>query len=313
MTLKEVIKYIHTFSLKIFTIKAVRHMVLKSNSRISWIINNLSENVITTYLQDNVARKNIEIKNYVKPKKKIEDNPVWIMWWQGEDNAPDVVKMCINSVKKNCLGGNIYILTQQNILEYIDIPDFIKEKFDAGIISRTHLSDIIRLQLLSAYGGMWIDATVYLHEKIDNCIFEKDFYTIKFGINTKDPSHGRWTTFLMESKAHNIVMEKVLMYHLIYWMSYDVLIDYIMFDYFVKIAFINDRECKKLIDSVNKNNTDVFKLRKVLSKPWRGWDALAIDSNTVFFKLSWKEKFDELSNDQKMTVYGHLKKCYENK
>lgn len=26
---------------------------------------------------------------------------VWMCWWQGEDNAPDLVKKCINSVRNN--------------------------------------------------------------------------------------------------------------------------------------------------------------------------------------------------------------------
>lgn len=310
MTIKELTKYIGVFNLRIFAVKAIRRMTLKNNSKISWKINNYNEQIITTYLQDNVAQKSFDIENYVKPKKKIVENPVWIMWWQGEDIAPDIVKVCINSIKKNCQGGKVYIVNQHNIFDYIDLPEFIQKKFDKGVISRTHLSDLIRLQLLSTYGGVWIDATVFLHEKIENDFFENEFFTIKFGVNTKDPSHGRWTTFLMEAKPHNVLMERVFMYHLIYWMNYDVLIDYIMFDYFVKLAYINSQECRELIDSVNKNNIDVFKLRKVLSKPWMGWDALEIDRNTGFFKLSWKEKFEELINENEMTVYGYLKKYY---
>lgn len=310
MTIKELSKYIGAFNLRIFAVKAIRRITLKNNSILSWKINNYNEQIITEYLQDNVAKKSFDIKNYVKPKKKIVENPVWVMWWQGEDIAPDIVKICINSIKKNCQGGNVYIVSQYNVSDYIDIPEFIKIKFDKGIISRTHLSDLIRLQLLSTYGGVWIDATVFLHERIENDLFKNEFFTIKFGINTKDPSHGRWTTFLMESKPHNVLMERVFMYHLIYWMNNDVLIDYIMFDYFVKLAYINSPECRKLIDSIDKNNIDVFKLRKVLSKPWKGWDALEIDHNTVFFKLSWKEKFEELINENEMTVYGYLKKCY---
>lgn len=41
-----------------------------------------------------------------------------------------------------------------------------------------------------------------------------------------------------------------------------------------------------------------------------GWDALEIDRNTGFFKLSWKEKFEELLDENELTVYGYLKKYY---
>ena len=32
---------------------------------------------------------------------------------------------------------------------------------DSGQITKTHLSDLLRLELLIRYGGTWIDATVF--------------------------------------------------------------------------------------------------------------------------------------------------------
>lgn len=29
------------------------------------------------------------------------DSPVWMLWWQGIEEAPEIVKICMNSVKAN--------------------------------------------------------------------------------------------------------------------------------------------------------------------------------------------------------------------
>ena len=49
-------------------------------------------------------------------------DPIWIMWYQGIENAPDIVKCCIESVKENCSGHEVIVLSEQNLSEFpIDI------------------------------------------------------------------------------------------------------------------------------------------------------------------------------------------------
>ena len=73
----------------------------------------------------------------------------WSMWWQGEKEAPDVIKACWESKKRN-LPKTVkqIVITQDNYKEYIEIPDYIMEKVNAGSIRLTHLSDIIRAFVL---------------------------------------------------------------------------------------------------------------------------------------------------------------------
>ena len=42
-------------------------------------------------------------------------NKIWICWFQGEDKAPDLVKKCIDSVRKHASGYDVIILTEDNI------------------------------------------------------------------------------------------------------------------------------------------------------------------------------------------------------
>ena len=86
---------------------------------------------------------------------------VWVLWLQGEENAPEIVKACIASTKRAFKGYEYKVLDKSNIHDYIELPDYIEEKYKKGIITHAHYSDIVRVALLSQYGGVWVDATVY--------------------------------------------------------------------------------------------------------------------------------------------------------
>lgn len=43
----------------------------------------------------------------------------------------------------------------------MEFPKYIEEKWKRGVITHTHMTDLLRLELLIRYGGTWIDATVF--------------------------------------------------------------------------------------------------------------------------------------------------------
>jgi len=99
-------------------------------------------------------------------------------WWQGEEEAPDLIRACIRSQKRNIPKEIRHVvISKYNYGEYIDIPDFVLQKVESGKISLTTLSDIIRVSLLYKWGGGWIDSTVLLTHMIDVNIFNYPFYT----------------------------------------------------------------------------------------------------------------------------------------
>ena len=85
---------------------------------------------------------------------------IWVMWWQGEQAAPELVRMCIDSIRRNANGAEVVVITKDNYRDYVDIPDYIIEKHRAGVISFAHLADITRMFLLAGYGGLWLDSTI---------------------------------------------------------------------------------------------------------------------------------------------------------
>lgn len=44
---------------------------------------------------------------------KTENANIWIFWWQGYDNAPGIVKKCINSARNNAGSHPVILLTKE--------------------------------------------------------------------------------------------------------------------------------------------------------------------------------------------------------
>lgn len=85
---------------------------------------------------------------------------VWICWLQGYDNAPDIVKAAISSVRENMPDREVILLTEENIPLYVQFSEIIMKKREMGRIPDAHYSDLLRAELLCRYGGLWVDATV---------------------------------------------------------------------------------------------------------------------------------------------------------
>lgn len=104
---------------------------------------------------------------------------IWVFWWQGLDEAPFIIKLCINNMKKYIKDREIILITKDNFSYYINLPNFIMKKFNNGNISIQQFSDIIRVYLMYNYGGIWLDATILIKDKLDNAIFNYNFYSVK--------------------------------------------------------------------------------------------------------------------------------------
>lgn len=98
-------------------------------------------------------------------------NTIWMLWLQGIENAPDIVQRCVESVRRySCPDYHVVVLDSSTLPEYIDLPDFVMEKYKLGIINNALYSDLIRLALLIKYGGIWVDATCFFTDKIPSYI-----------------------------------------------------------------------------------------------------------------------------------------------
>ena len=255
------------------------------------------------------------IKNYKTPSpiaKKIsfEKSPIWVCWLQGEENAPILVKKCIESIKKNAGNHPVVVVAEENISKYIDIPQKIIEKVNTGTLSRTSFSDIVRVILLSAYGGMWIDSTFFLTQTLPEQYFEYSLFSAAKQPEPKDRrnvciSHYRWTgSFIGANKPNHILFTFLRDILLEYEKNNSVFADYLLIDYFIYVAYCQFPEVKKDIDNIFDNNIDFGWLFHVMNKKFNPEEAKKmLIGDTIAFKLSYKINWKKQTKG-KTTYFG---------
>ena len=74
------LQYIKEFGLKIFTIKSLRRMGLKSNSSLAWKINDINERTIENYLIETTEKSRISgLAIDLNPiKTDVPNEPIWV-------------------------------------------------------------------------------------------------------------------------------------------------------------------------------------------------------------------------------------------
>ena len=106
----------------------------------------------------------------------VMDYDVRKVLWQ--ERASIIVQKCYESVCKHS-NQKIILLNDQNLADYIRLPDYIEKKKDAGQIPMAGYADLMRFALLEHYGGTWIDSTVYLTAPIPDMILNSDFFAVR--------------------------------------------------------------------------------------------------------------------------------------
>ena len=275
----------------------------------SKMLNRLIHKVIIEQLRDNFSYVFEKYKNYSKGYEYDSHSPIWVCWFQGYDNAPLLVKKCIDSIKKST-SHPINIITAENIYDYIELPKFIYEKYEKKIISNAQFSDIIRMSLIAKYGGIWIDATVYIPKEIPEKIFQEPFFTCKRNIqnNSGYISGYRWTSFINGGCKDCIIHKLVRDLFYEYWKRNDYLIDYLLVDYFIYLAYLENDQARELIDNLQYNNPHIDDYQEIMDLPFDSQKYLRLvnSDDTYFYKLSWRMDFKETNDDGKQTFYGHF-------
>ncbi|OJU52165.1 MAG: hypothetical protein BGN96_07385 [Bacteroidales bacterium 45-6] len=118
----------------------------------------------------------IEIIN--NPSRVCEEFPrkIW-MYWEGE-LIPYIVQRCVQRIKDLNQSFQVIFLDPESLVKYL--PNFNIENLEMPLANK---ADLIRLELLYRYGGIWMDATIILNESLDwtlHIIDEKRYDCIGF-------------------------------------------------------------------------------------------------------------------------------------
>ena len=103
-------------------------------------------------------------------------NKIWV-FWNNPDSMPLMVQSCIDRIRQMSNGHEVVILTEGNLKDYIDFEPVVWRKYKEGKITRTHLSDFIRVAVLYRYGGVYFDSTIYPTRPLDDKFFNLPFFS----------------------------------------------------------------------------------------------------------------------------------------
>ena len=214
-------------------------------------------------------------------------------WLQGEKNAPKLALANLNSIRKFCNDYKIIIIDESNIDKYVNIPSYIIQKYKKQKFSRTHFSDILRLELLIKYGGTWMDSSVLI-TNYDERFFNKDLFF--FGENTTGCVGSSW--FITSEKNSPILRTTLdLLYE--YWRKSKFLYAYFLFHIFFKFAC--DKYKKDYNNVLFFSNVPSHELQYLLNKPFN-----EIQYEMILNKVSIHKLTIHKSNFENNSFYNHI-------
>ena len=177
------------------------------------------------------------------------------MWQQGEAQMPETVQASMKNIKDFAKRNDceFYLLTDENLADFINIPGDITEKYKKKELSAAHYSDIIRFSLLYQYGGIWMDATLLVSPYATLEMFEGDFFSlnhppIRSEQIERTVGDFKWAGFFLAGKKGEPYFKHIRDLYLYYVRKYPVFIHYLMMDYFILSEYESNHEFKELVD-----------------------------------------------------------------
>lgn len=226
---------------------------------------------------------NQELNNQVLKKRS---NKVWICWLQGESHAPNLVKACIKSVRLNMPESEVVIINNNNFKQYTDFPDYILKKRVAGRITDAHFSDLLRVELLTRHGGMWVDATVLCTSSvIPKYITNSELFVYKqLDLDRKSVRPIVASSWFISAKSNNdiLLLTKKLLWA--YWKDFNHLNDYFLFHICFAIATEKFKKQWEAIPTFNNNSP--HELQFELDNEYTELRWKQIKKSAIFHKLN---------------------------
>lgn len=236
------------------------------------------------------------MKKYLKPVEKFVDkefeqippeqrdimsDKVWTMWLQ--DDVPEIIQLCLDSIKK--FYPDTIIITEKNIFDYVEIPDYIWKKYKNGIISAPHFSDYVRCVLLDKFGGTWIDASCYMLSPVPAFIQKQKFFILQ------EANQDNISNFFIRAAKNNYLIKTMRKFLEEYWKKEIITIDYFFFHAAFMMFVTLNSKCKdiwkNIIPGIN-SKVRFFVKKMFLNFDSDLWDYLK--STCFMYKLNRKSK-----------------------
>lgn len=276
-------------------------------ARRKWTISE-SDNLIGLYerlicFEKFKSKYSYVVENFTENKEEKlskKSNYIWFCWWQGIENAPEIVQLNYKNLIRLFPDKTVVMLDEKNYSDYISFPEWFVEKWKKGIIDNTKASNLLRIELLDKFGGLWIDSTVYISSaKLPRYIFDVPFFMyVEDGIGEVRTG----ATWLMSSYTNNPLLQLTRDLYLEYWKNENTLMEYFLITFCLKMAKERFTEIWDAMPKIPADNQ--IMLAKCMFDPYDEEYYKDICDITNVHKLSFKEKKELYALDG--TFYKHI-------
>jgi Capsular polysaccharide synthesis protein len=114
----------------------------------------------------------------------------WTMWLQGMDEAPPVVQRCLRSWRDKNPRWELVVMTRESLDQWLSSE--LLAKLRSSALSDQQLSDLVRLDVLGRYGGVWADASTWCVRPLDGWIDEAVLGAGLFAFSWCEIPEGVW-------------------------------------------------------------------------------------------------------------------------
>ena len=244
-------------------------------------------------------------------KKPVYPEPIWLCWLDGYDDMNNIIKRCTKSLFDNAKDHPVIFIDKNSVTDYITIPEHIQKKRDLGIISAALYCDVIRMLLLKEYGGLWVDADLYVSKQISEDFFARSFISeknnhqdIHYTEAIKYIGKGNWSVQVIGGWKEDDILSFVCDGLIEYWENSDVEIDYFIFDYLIEIARRKIPGADKAIKEGAVDNGHYRKLNESMKQalPFDKYDD-CISDDTTFNTLNWKREYPLKTSNNEYSIY----------
>lgn len=209
-------------------------------------------NFVMGYLQ----RYAEEVRKFDAGKNHVaeEQERAFTIWFQGEENAPALVKACFRSMRHH-LKQELVILDEKSLFEWISLPDYIIDKWKKGAITHAAFSDICRVELLYQHGGVWLDATDFVTAPLPEFIMNEDFFVFMAG-NKVRGNYAKIQSCFMRGRKSNPILSIWRKAIYLYWKNEKSKINYFWMHFLLRLVVENNEVAKREFAKMPKIDQD---------------------------------------------------------
>lgn len=232
--------------------------------------------------------KILKSNNYTNSNIDSPQKIIWFCWLQGIEKAPRLIKICYESIiNQYSKEYKIIVINENNISDYIELPDYIINARKKKIMCNAHFSDYLREELLYKYGGVWLDSTVYISGPNAPEIFKFNFFVYKhINLDRSDNNVVYTCNWLIVSNRRT---EQLYYLHILlneYWKKEKFVRNYFFFDLFMKMIFEYKPSLLENIPSFSPINAHILQFE--LDKPFNQMRLNDIFKLSNIHKLNYK-------------------------